>query len=106
MAKYLFRISYTTEGVRLLHRARATGIRATGSKAIEAAGGNLECYYFALGQDDAIGIVDFPDNIAAASLSAAANSVGNVHFSLTPLMTAEEMDKALEKSAAIPVPGR
>jgi uncharacterized protein with GYD domain len=106
MAKYLIRITYTTLGVNILQKNKATGLRAAGTKAIEAAGGKVESYYFAFGPDDVVGIVDFPDNVAAASVSLAANSVGNVRFSLTPLMTAEEMDRALEKSGSIPVPGR
>ena len=58
------------------------------------------------GQDDVIGIMDLPDNVAAASLSVAANAAGFVDVSITPLLTPEEMDKAIEKSGGLPVPGR
>jgi hypothetical protein len=47
-----------------------------------------------------------PDNVAAVSLSVAANAAGFVDLSVTLLLTPDEMDKAIEKSAGLPVPGR
>jgi uncharacterized protein with GYD domain len=85
---------------------KATGLRAAVTKLAEAAGGKLEAHYFAFGEDDVIGIVDLPDNVAVASLSIAANAAGFVHLRVTPLITPEEMDKAIEKSGGLPVPGR
>jgi hypothetical protein len=38
-------------------------------------------------------------------LSVATNAAGHVHLSITPLMTAEEMDQAIEKSAKYRPPG-
>jgi uncharacterized protein with GYD domain len=58
----------------------------------------------AFGQDDGIAIYDLPDNVTAASLSIAANAVGHVHLSITPLVTVEEMDQAIAKSAKYRVP--
>ena len=106
MAKYLMRISLTTEGVKLLHKDKATGLRARASTVMEAAGGKLEAYYFAFGQDDVIALAELPDNVTAASISVAVNANGFVRFTMTPLLTAEDMDKAIEKSGAYPVPGR
>ena len=107
MSKYLIRASFRPEGIRqVLMKAKATGLRAAVTKVAEAAGGKLEAYYFAFGQDDVIGIVDLPDNTAIASVSVAVNSVGFVSVHVTPLLTPEEMDKAIEKSGGLPVPGR
>jgi len=107
MSKYLIRVSFTPEGFReVLTKLKATGDRAAVEKLIGTAGGKLEAWYFAFGQDDVIAIVDLPDNVAAASLSVAANAAGFVDLSVTPLLTPDEMDKAIEKSAGLPVPGR
>jgi len=107
MSKYLILVSFTPEGFReVLTKLKATGDRAAVEKLIGTAGGKLEAWYFAFGQDDVIAIVDLPDNVAAASLSVAANAAGFVDLSVTPLLTPDEMDKAIEKSAGLPVPGR
>ena len=77
MSKYLVRVSFKPEGIRqVLTKAKATGLRVAVVKLAEAAGGRLEAWYFAFGQDDVIGIMDLPDNVAAASLSVAANAAG------------------------------
>lgn len=106
MPKFLVRASFTTEGLRQVQKIKATGLRAIATRAAEAAGGKVEGYYFAFGQDDIVAIGDFPDASAAASLSVAVNSAGLVRFTTTPLMTAEETDRVLEKAGGLPVMGR
>lgn len=107
MSKYLVRVSFNAEGARdLLTKKKGSGLRAAVAKLNEALGGRVEAYYFAFGEDDVVGIADLPDNMAAASLSVAANAAGLVRLKMTPLITVEEMDRAIEKSAALPVPGR
>lgn len=107
MPKYLIRASFKPEGIRqILMKGKATGLKAAVAKLAEVAGGKLESYYFAFGQDDVIGIVDLPDNIAVASVSVAGNAAGFVGINVTPLLTPEEMDRAIEKSGGLPVPGR
>jgi uncharacterized protein with GYD domain len=107
MSKYLVRVSFKSEGIRqVLTKAKASGLRSGVGKLVEAAGGKLEAWYFAFGEDDVVALADLPDNVAAAALSVAANSAGFVSLRVTPLLTPEEMDKAIEKSAGLPVPGR
>ena len=43
--------------------------------------------------------------VTAAALSIAANAAGQVHLSITPLMTVEEMDQAIDKSSKYHAPG-
>ena len=74
MSKYLIHASFKPEGIRqVLMKGKATGLKAAVTKLAEAAGGKLEAYYFAFGQDDVIGIADMPDNVAVASVSVAAH---------------------------------
>ena len=105
MPKYMTRVSFTTEGVKGLQKEKPTQRRAAVAKLLESAGGKLETFYFAFGQDDGIAIYDLPDNVTAAALSVAANAAGHVHLSITPLMTAEEMDEAVDKSSKSRPPG-
>ena len=92
--------------MRALQKEGAASRRAMAAKLSEAVGGKLESYYFAFGPDDAVGVVDLPDNQAAAAISVAANGMGLVGASVTPLLTVEEMDQAVTKSRALQPPGR
>jgi len=47
-----------------------------------------------------------PDNVTAAAMSIAGNAAGLVRLNVTPLITPEEMDRAVEKSATLAAPGR
>jgi uncharacterized protein with GYD domain len=49
--------------------------------------------------------MDLPDNIAAASLVTAVGASGMVRARTTPLLTVEEMDKALTKKTRYKAPG-
>ena len=51
-------------------------------------------------------IVDLPDNTAASSLSLAVSASGLVRTKTTPLLTVEEVDKALAKNINYRAPGR
>ncbi|HEV2161673.1 MAG TPA: GYD domain-containing protein [Stellaceae bacterium] len=106
MPKYLVRVSYTSDGVKGLMKDKASGRRAAVAKLIESDGGKLEAFYYAFGADDAISIVDLPNNTAAAAFSLAVNAAGLANLSVTPLLTVEEMDAALGKSVTYRPPGR
>lgn len=108
MAKYLARVSLNADGARAVRHDKGSGRRAAVTKMYEAAGGKVEAFYFAFGADDVIVIGDFPDNVSAVAVSLAANSAGPARVSLTPLITVEEMDRAVDKAAKLPspVPGR
>ena len=107
MAKYLIRGSFTREGLRdMLGKAKGTGLRAAVTRFAETAGGKVDAYYFAFGNDDIVAIGDLPDNVSAAAVSIAGNTAGFVQLNVTPLITPEELDKAVEKSATLAVPGR
>ena len=107
MAKFLIRASFTRDGIReVLSKAKGSGLRSAVSRFAESAGAKVDAYYFAFGSEDIIGIIDAPDNVTAAAMSVAANTAGFVHLSVTPLITPDEMDKAVEKSSGLAVPGR
>jgi uncharacterized protein with GYD domain len=105
MPKYLITASYSAEGLRGLQKDKASGRVRAATAAIEAAGGKVESFYYALGEDDIVGVVDFPDNVSAASLSLAVSASGLVRTRTTALLTVEEVDQALAKSVNYRPPG-
>ena len=101
MPKYLVAGRYTTEGLTGLVREGASRRRADIAKTIESAGGKLEAIYFAFGDVDFYIIFDVPDNSSAAALSVVANQSGFVTSKIVVLMTTDEMDQAIKKTATI-----
>lgn len=66
---------------------------------IEAFGGRMHAYYFALGECDGIAICEFPDNGAALACSMRAASTGAfARFETTPLLTAQEAEAAMQRA--------
>jgi uncharacterized protein with GYD domain len=105
MPKYLVEASYNADGVKGLIGDSATSRRAAVAKAIESLGGKVENFYFALGPNDVIAILDLPDNGAAARFALKVASTGQVQMKTTALIAPEELDKALDKKVDYRAPG-
>lgn len=75
-------------------------------QAIESVGGKMECFYFAFGSDDAILIVDAPDNLSVAAVSMAVAAAGGFRGRSTVLITPEEADEAVKKAVKYRAPGQ
>jgi uncharacterized protein with GYD domain len=68
---------------------------------IQGFGGKLISDYFALGDYDGIGIVDFPDIVSVAACSMSAASTGAfARFETTALLTAQEAEAAMKQAKA------
>ena len=106
MPKYLISAQYSAEGLRGLQRDKGSGRRQAVTTVVEGVGGRVECFYNALGEDDAYVIVDLPDHITAAALSIAVSAAGLARTKTTALLTVEEVDQALGKSVNYRPPGR
>ena len=105
MPKFLIKATYNAEGARGLIKEGGSKRRAAVQKLIEAAGGKLESFYFAYGDDDAYIISDLPDTATGLAISLAVNASGAVRISTTPLITPEEVDKASKKTVKYKKPG-
>jgi uncharacterized protein with GYD domain len=105
MPKYLLQASYTTAGIQGLVGDSASGRRADLQAAVKAVGGKIEALYFAFGADDVIIILDLPDNVTAAAVGLTTSGSGAVRVRTTPLLTVEEVDKALEVKMRYRAPG-
>jgi uncharacterized protein with GYD domain len=105
MPKFMIKASYTAEGAKGLLKEGGTGRRAAVQKLVEGAGGKVEAFYYAYGDDDAYVIVDVPDATSGLAISLAVNASGAVRLSTIPLITPEEIDAACKKSISYRAPG-
>lgn len=106
MAKYLIHASYSAEGTRGLIKDGASRRRSAVEDLVKSIGGKLEGFYYAFGETDGYAIVDVPDSVSAAAFSLAINASGLLQTKTTVLLTAEEMDQAIRKSATYRPPGQ
>lgn len=106
MPKYLVQASYTIEGIRGLVTDSASGRRADVQTAVKALGGKLESFYYAFGEDDVVMILDLPDNVTAAAIALTTSGSGAVRVRTTPLLTVEDVDRALEIQIKYRAPGK
>jgi uncharacterized protein with GYD domain len=105
MAKYLAIASYTAAGLKGLTAKGGTARMEASRKLLAEAGGSLESFHFALGQDDAYIICDLPDNVTAAAVSMSAAASGMLVSRMVALLTAEEVDRAAAMKLPFDPPG-
>jgi len=105
MAKYLLVASYTTEGAKGVMKDGGTKRRQAAEAAVKSAGGKLEAFYFAFGDNDAYVIVDAPDNASVAGMSLTISASGAVNTKTVVLLTPEEIDQASRKGTIYTAPG-
>ncbi len=100
MPKYLFEATYVGQGIKGLMKEGGTARRDALEEALGTVGGSLECFYYAFGYYDVLGVFEAPDDASAAALSLLINSTGNVNVRLKPLLTVEDLDAAASKTPA------
>jgi uncharacterized protein with GYD domain len=106
MARFLIQGSYTVDGVRGVLKEGGSGRRKAVESAVKAMGGHLEAFYFALGEDDVVAIVDGLDNITTVTLSMGIAATGTVRVKTTVLLTPEEIDQAAKKTLSFRAAGQ
>jgi uncharacterized protein with GYD domain len=102
--RYLVRAALTTEGLKNLQKQPPTALKAAVAKFNESVGGKLEFWYFDYGENTAYSVVTFPDEVAAATVQATSNAAGFARVTFRPLLSAEEMDRALSKVSGVRAP--
>ena len=95
MPRYLWRVSYTSEGARSLLEQGGSARRAAIVEMVESVGGRVEACYFALGPDDLVVIGELPDEVAAAALSIRTGAWGAATSETVVLLTPEQVDEAV-----------
>jgi uncharacterized protein with GYD domain len=102
--RYLVRAVLTNEGLKNLQKQPPTALKAGVVKFVESVGGKLEFWFFDYGESTAYSVIGYPDEIAAATAQLSTNAAGFAHVTIRPLLTAEEMDKAVAKVPPVRVP--
>jgi uncharacterized protein with GYD domain len=105
MAKYLFEVNYTLDGVKGVKAKGGSARRAAAEAAAKSAGGAIDEYYFAFGSTDVFVIAEFPDNTSAAALALAVTAGGGATVRTVVLLTADEIDDATRRSIDYTPPG-
>ena len=106
MAKYLYRGSYTVDGVKGLLSDGGTKRRQVVEDLITGMGGTLESLYYAYGENDFYIICDMPDSASVTAVALAVAASGSVTGNLTVLITPEEVDEATRKTVNYRPPGQ
>jgi len=94
MAKYLFKVAYSLDGLKGIMRQGAAARAEQIGSIITANGGTLESFYFAFGETDAYVTIDMPGDTTAAALSLAVASSGTAAIETVKLLTPAEVDEA------------
>jgi uncharacterized protein with GYD domain len=98
MAYYLFQWTYKDLAIQAMRETphdRPGELR----KAVEAFGGTLHQFFYALGRYDGIAIVEFPDNESCVACSLTLTGAGgNTTLATTVLLSSEEGYRAMQKA--------
>ena len=105
MAKFMFKGSYTPDGLEGFLHEGGSRRRDMVTKAIEGLGGTLEAFYYVFGDCDVVGIADLPDNVAATTFSLLVTAAGGAVIQTAVLVTPEEVDLAAEATLDYRPPG-
>lgn len=98
MSKYLYRLRYTHSGLEGSMKEGFAVREKYFRERVASTGGTTETAYWAVGEDDVIIIVDFPDLTTAAGFALALARTGSFNVATTVLLTAQEMDAGAAKS--------
>lgn len=101
MPFYLTRFSYTpATWAKLIQNPEDRRVAA--KQYIEATGGKLHGFWYALGEYDAYTLWEAPDNVSMAAVALAISAGGALSsFETTALLTVEETLAALQKASTI-----
>ena len=106
MPKFLVHATYTVEGVNGLLKEGGTARQKMTEAMVAKLGGKVECFYYCFGNSDLVCISDLPDSATAASLSMTIKASGASVLKVIPLLTASEIDHAVNISIEYRAPGK
>ena len=106
MPKYLFYGSYTTEGYQGLMEEGGSERIEVAKQTLQSVGGSLEAFYYSNAEQDFYIIVNLPDHVVATAVTLVGNASGTFRIRAVPLLTPEEMDKAVNLKVNFRPPGQ
>ncbi len=99
MPKYLTKVKYHPETIKILMKKGGTARKKHVAESAKSLGGKLEWFYFAFGGTDVYCVFDFPSEVEATALSVAVGARGALGIETVVLISPETMDKAVKKAA-------
>jgi uncharacterized protein with GYD domain len=105
MPKFLVQVRYTAEGTKGVLKDGGSGRRKSVEDFMTSMGGSLEAFYFTLGEDDAVLIIDTPHTESALAVAMSVRASGAIHSKMTRLIPLEEVDAAIALHARYHPPG-
>lgn len=101
MAHYLIEVGYTPESWNTQIDKQANVVDRI-TPALDACGATLQCMYYAFGEADLIGVIDFPTPEDAAAFALAVGSSGALRlYRTTPLLTVDQGIDSLRRAEAL-----
>jgi len=97
MPKYLAQFSYSDTAMAAMIENPADRETAV-QRVVESVGARLETMYWMFGAHDGIAIVEAPDSLTMAGISAAISSTGTVHSETHELFSSADIGHILEKA--------
>jgi uncharacterized protein with GYD domain len=105
MARYLFEVSYSVDGIRGVVKEGAENRATFISKMAADLGGSVESFDFAFGATDAFVLCEIPDDETAAAVAIAVGSSGAGSCRTVKLLTPAQIDKARGITTGYRAPG-
>lgn len=101
MAHYLIEVGYTAPA--WSHQIdKQTNVVERITPALEACGATLQCLYYAFGEVDLVGVIDFPSPEDAAAFALAVGASGALRtYRTTPLLTVDQGIESLRRAEAV-----
>lgn len=105
MARFMFKVSYSKEGMQGVIKEGAANRKTFIEKMAAEMGGSISSFDFAFGDTDAYVISEMPDQINAAAVATAVAASGAASIETVVLLSADDVDRAIEKHAPYRAPG-
>ena len=105
MARFMFKVSYSKEGIQGVIKEGAANRRTFIEKMAVDMGGSITSFDFAFGETDVYAIAEMPDAITAAAVATAVGAAGTGSIETVVLLSAEDIDRAIEQHAPYRAPG-
>ncbi|WP_327099593.1 GYD domain-containing protein [Nocardia vinacea] len=105
MPRFLWEVTYTSAGASGLLAEGGSARRDAIIRMVESVGGTVESCYFALGARDLFVIGTVPDEEAAAVLAIQTAASGAARSQSVRLLTPEQVDEAVQRTAEYRPPG-
>ena len=101
MAHYLIQVGYTPQAWSSQIDSQANVVDRI-TPAVKACKGSIQSIYYAFGDDDLVGIMDFPTPEDAAAFALAVTAAGALRsFKTTPLLTVEQGIASMKRAAEV-----